>query len=264
MLMHSWLLQFAHLFLLQAAVEREDYEQAKQIKMDADRLRAAGEAAAGAPGQSPARIGSHPDEIFSRVLQPQMAKGSSAPTKADLIPQSGKFTRGSGVSMVLLICTRFHRFVQAAVPLSVINDNKYCAEGDQNTADNFHTPVSDNHSAGMDAGAHEGPWHEEVPAMANTSNGYYNEEPSPAAPVHPPAGASSKSISLESRQHGTRDDHDGKHSPQSLTCPCRIRNCIGGRADLRDATGPQQCRRLRCRPSCRDFRRVCCSMRLLS
>lgn len=66
------------------AVEREDYELAKQIKIDADRLRATGEAAAGAPAQPVARSGPQPDEIFSRVLQPSMSQVSpGAASKID-------------------------------------------------------------------------------------------------------------------------------------------------------------------------------------
>lgn len=65
---------------LQMAVEREDYELAKQIKMDADRLRATGEAAAGAPVPQPARSGPHPDEIFKRVLQPSVSHVSPGAT----------------------------------------------------------------------------------------------------------------------------------------------------------------------------------------
>eukprot|EP00892_Ulva_mutabilis_P006596 jgi/Ulvmu1/4308/UM002_0029.1 len=62
----------------QMAVEREDYELAKQIKKDADRLRATGEATAGAPLQHVARSGPQPEEIFSRVLQPSVSHVSPA------------------------------------------------------------------------------------------------------------------------------------------------------------------------------------------
>lgn len=66
------------------AVEREDYELAKQIKVDADRLRATGEAAAGAPVQQLSRSGPHPDKIFSRVLQPSASHvGPGAASKLD-------------------------------------------------------------------------------------------------------------------------------------------------------------------------------------
>lgn len=87
--LHLWFSTPNHQPRLQAAVEREDYELAKQIKLDADRLRAAGEAAAGTAGHSPVRLGSHPDDIFNRVLQPQMGKAISPPTKGDRMTQLG-------------------------------------------------------------------------------------------------------------------------------------------------------------------------------
>lgn len=77
---------------MQAAVEREDYELAKQIKIDADRLRAAGEAAAGTAGHSPGRLCSHPEEIFNRVLQPQLGKAISPPNKGSIFTQPGTLT----------------------------------------------------------------------------------------------------------------------------------------------------------------------------
>lgn len=77
------------------AVEREDYELAKQIKMDADRLRATGEAAAGAPVQQLTQSGPHPDEIFSRVLQPSVnhvCPGAASKLNPPHEHPSGKFT----------------------------------------------------------------------------------------------------------------------------------------------------------------------------
>ena len=53
-----------------AAVEREDYDTAKQLKADMDKLRAAGESAAGVEASAP---GKNPDEIFSRVLKVRAA-----------------------------------------------------------------------------------------------------------------------------------------------------------------------------------------------
>jgi hypothetical protein len=55
---------------VQAAVECEDYEMAKRLKADIDKLRSAGEAAAGASHipSSTYHRGTHPDEIFNRAL----------------------------------------------------------------------------------------------------------------------------------------------------------------------------------------------------
>jgi hypothetical protein len=97
---------------LQAAVEREDYELAKQIKMDADRLRAAGEAAAGTASHSPVRLGSHPDEIFNRVLQPQMGKAMSPPIKGEVMPQPGAWSFHATVHM--------HSYTYQPVPPTMI------------------------------------------------------------------------------------------------------------------------------------------------
>jgi hypothetical protein len=81
---------------MQAAVEREDYELAKQIKLDADRLRSAGEAAAGTAGRTIGRVVHHPDEIFNRVLQPQAGKILSPPIKAEVSGTHGAGVRSSG------------------------------------------------------------------------------------------------------------------------------------------------------------------------
>lgn len=52
------------------AVEREDYDMAKALKQDIDKLRAAGEAAAtGQIAEVPkSRRATDPEEIFNRVL----------------------------------------------------------------------------------------------------------------------------------------------------------------------------------------------------
>ena len=62
-------------------MDREDYERAKRLKGDLDKLRAVGDAAAGAspsppPPHSAFRRGAHPDDIFSRALG---RKAPSAP-----------------------------------------------------------------------------------------------------------------------------------------------------------------------------------------
>ena len=56
--------------LCRVAVEREDYDMAKALKQDIDKLRAAGEAAAtGQIAEVPkSRRATDPDEIFNRVL----------------------------------------------------------------------------------------------------------------------------------------------------------------------------------------------------
>lgn len=68
------------------------------------------------------------------------------------------------------------------------NSRLSCAEGDQNTADNIPVSTTESHMAGMDTGMQEGPWHEEVPAMAASMNTYVSEEPAAPVAVHPPAG----------------------------------------------------------------------------
>lgn len=86
------------------AVEREDYELAKQIKMDADRLRATGEAAAGAPAQSTARSGPHPNEIFSRVLHPSVSHVS--PGAASNLDPPEEHSVGGFVCHLFMPCAR--------------------------------------------------------------------------------------------------------------------------------------------------------------
>ena len=58
------------LWLCRVAVEREDYDMAKALKQDIDKLRAAGEAAAtGHIAELPkSRRATDPEEIFNRVL----------------------------------------------------------------------------------------------------------------------------------------------------------------------------------------------------
>lgn len=69
---------------MQAAVEREDFDEAKAIKSDIDKLRGAGETSAmGAAGsEGAARRANDPDKIFSRVLaraNPHAADASPSP-----------------------------------------------------------------------------------------------------------------------------------------------------------------------------------------
>ena len=63
-----------------------------------------------------------------------------------------------------------------------------CTEGDQNTADNIPISATEGYTPALDAGAQDGPWHEEVPAMAASMNTYVSEEPAAPVAVHPPAG----------------------------------------------------------------------------
>ena len=169
---------------MQAAVEREDYELAKQIKMDADRLRAAGEAAAGTAGHSPVRVGSHPDEIFNRVLQPQMGKAVSPPIKVLLCRCKVPFHSHVPVSFTDHEGSLFSQPPRTGY----CNSRVSCAEGDQNTADNIPVSATESHMPSMDTGMQEGPWHEEVPAMAASMNTYVSEEAAAPVAVHPPAG----------------------------------------------------------------------------
>jgi hypothetical protein len=80
---------------MQAAVESEDYEMAKRLKADIDKLRSAGEAVAGASHISTTTYHRpDPDEIFNRVLG---RKGAS-PTPhvpSHLIPAPGR--QGSSI-----------------------------------------------------------------------------------------------------------------------------------------------------------------------
>lgn len=62
--------------IMQAAVEREDYEEAKRLKTDVDKLRSAGELAAVGPTGLPAAASPHPDDIFNRALG---KRGAAAP-----------------------------------------------------------------------------------------------------------------------------------------------------------------------------------------
>jgi hypothetical protein len=62
------------------------------------------------------------------------------------------------------------------------------AEGDQNTADNIPARPTESQRSGMNGGAQDGPWHEEVPARATSISAYASEEPATPVMVHPPAG----------------------------------------------------------------------------
>ena len=63
---------------VQAAVEREDFDEAKSLKQDIDKLRSAGESAALGGDPTPRRA-TDPDEIFSRVLNKVPSTGRPQP-----------------------------------------------------------------------------------------------------------------------------------------------------------------------------------------
>ncbi|KAG1659551.1 hypothetical protein FOA52_015355 [Chlamydomonas sp. UWO 241] len=136
-----------------AAVEKEDYDTAKLIKADMDKLRAAGESAAGTEHAPPSR-NKDPEEIFSRVLR---GSGGSVPShQEERVPSRGSSAHAGG---------------GAPSPTAPSYQNSLPPHGEEPSYPGEEDPVAAEYSQG--AGAYDDP-------MNQTKFSSYDERPAKA------------------------------------------------------------------------------------